>query len=117
MLKKIGILVVFLIGLFAVTGVVLAVLVTNETESTGVVTEATSPATQVESTAQAPVSVGNKVCPVTGLKIEKLGENTVEYQGKVYNLCCPDCKDGFLKNPDKYIAKVNEELAEEKTET
>ena len=106
MLKKIGILVVFLIGLFAVTGVVLAVLVTNETEST-----------QVESTAQAPVSVGNKVCPVTGLKIEKLGENTVEYQGKVYNLCCPDCKDGFLKNPDKYIAKVNEELAEEKTET
>jgi YHS domain-containing protein len=56
-----------------------------------------------------PVDVGNKICPVTG---EKIGEETkaaYEYNGKVYNFCCPMCISSFKKNPEKYIKKIEEE--------
>lgn len=56
------------------------------------------------------VNVGNKVCPVSGEAIADPGKDTVEYDGKVYNLCCPMCKEEFLKNPEKYVAKVDEEM-------
>jgi len=43
---------------------------------------------------------------------------TYEYEGKIYNFCCPMCIDEFKKDPQKYIKKVNEELqAESKKET
>jgi YHS domain-containing protein len=51
------------------------------------------------------------VCPVMGEPITNPGEYTVEYDGKVYNLCCAACKEQFLKDPAKYIAKVKEEIA------
>ena len=55
------------------------------------------------------VVVGNKVCPVSGAAIpaDQLGKETVEYNGKVYNLCCPACKETFLKDAAKY-AKIAE---------
>jgi YHS domain-containing protein len=56
------------------------------------------------------IEVGNKVCPVSGDKIDDKARATYEYQGKVYNFCCPACIDEFKKDPDKYIKKVNEEL-------
>ncbi|MDD5108638.1 MAG: YHS domain-containing protein [Candidatus Omnitrophica bacterium] len=56
------------------------------------------------------VNVGNKICPVSGEKIDEKLKVTYEYEGKVYNFCCSGCISEFKKDPDKYIKKVNEEL-------
>jgi YHS domain-containing protein len=53
--------------------------------------------------------VGNKICPVTGEKIDPKTKVTYEYDGRVYNFCCGMCVDPFKKDPQKYIKKVNEE--------
>lgn len=53
------------------------------------------------------VNVGNKICPVGGDTVD--GATTYEYQGKVYNFCCPMCIDAFKKNPEKYAAKAEAE--------
>jgi YHS domain-containing protein len=64
------------------------------------------------------INVGNKICPVLGEKINEKMKATYEYEGKIYNFCCPMCIDEFKKDPQKYIKKVNEELqAESKKET
>lgn len=55
------------------------------------------------------VNVGNTICPVLGNKVDMKNPTTVEYKGKIYNLCCPMCIDEFNKNPDKYIAKIKEQ--------
>lgn len=54
------------------------------------------------------VDVGNKICPVSGEKIDE--KATYEYQGKIYNFCCSSCVEDFKKDPGKYIKKVDEEL-------
>lgn len=95
MLKKISLIAIVLVALFSVAGFTMA----QEEES-------------MVSEAPAVVNVGNKVCPVTGLKIGNPGEYTVEKDGKVYNLCCPDCKEKFLAEPSKYTAIVDAELAQ-----
>ena len=67
----------------------------------------------VEAAKPAPVVVGNKVCPVSGTAIpaDALGKETVEYNGKVYNLCCPACKETFLKDAAKYAQIAEAEVA------
>jgi len=63
----------------------------------------------------APQNVGNKICPVSGERVDSMTPVTYEYEGKIYNFCCPMCIDQFKKDPQKYIEKVQEELrAEEK---
>lgn len=54
------------------------------------------------------VDVGNKICPVSGEKIDE--KATYEYQGKIYHFCCSSCIEDFKKDPEKYIKKVEEEL-------
>lgn len=55
------------------------------------------------------VEVGNTACPVSGESVEAMGGGSQhEYNGKVYNLCCPGCKDLFEKDPAKY-SKIAEE--------
>lgn len=57
------------------------------------------------------VNVGNKICPVSGEEIGSMGKAYhVEYEGKIYNLCCKMCSKDFKKNPEKYLEKVQEEL-------
>lgn len=56
------------------------------------------------------VKVGNKICPVSGEKIDEKLKATYEYDGKIYNFCCASCIDEFKKDPGKYIKKVEEEL-------
>jgi YHS domain-containing protein len=68
-----------------------------------------------QATSKAAVNVGNKICPVSE---ELVGEGgmqpaTYEYQGKIYNFCCPACIEEFKKDPQKYIKKVEEELKTE----
>jgi YHS domain-containing protein len=64
------------------------------------------------------VNVGNKYCPISGEEIGKgdmEGQTaTVEYKGKIYNLCCPMCKDAFLKDPEAAIKKMQEQEAKGK---
>jgi len=65
-------------------------------------------ATQV--TSKEAVNAGNKICPVSGEKIDEKFKATYEYKGKIYNFCCAMCFDAFKKDPEKYIKKVEEEL-------
>ena len=95
------------VALFAAVGVVMAQEANQTTAAPAMTTTPAAPAMT------APVNVGNTVCPVSGNKIDEPGKYTVEYQGKVYNLCSAACKDEFMKDPDKYVAKVNEEMAKE----
>ena len=68
------------------------------------------------------VEVGNKICPVSGDKIPAPGEKGTmgdepvkyEYNGKIYNLCCPMCIKDFKKNPEKYSKIAEDEVAKEK---
>ncbi len=62
------------------------------------------------------VNVGNKICPVSGEKIVEKMKAAYEYEGKIYNFCCPMCIDEFKKDPQKYIKKVGEELKTESKE-
>lgn len=55
-------------------------------------------------------NVGNKICPVSGEKINEDTKVTYEYEGKIYNFCCAMCIDEFKKDPDKYIKKIEQEL-------
>lgn len=50
--------------------------------------------------------VGNKVCPVSGEKIDENMKQTYAYKGKTYNLCCPMCVEEFKRDPEKYIEKM-----------
>lgn len=61
----------------------------------------------------AAVNVGNKICPVSGDKINEETKATYEYEGKIYNFCCPACIDEFKKEPQKYIKKIEEEKQKE----
>lgn len=61
------------------------------------------------------VEVGNKICPVSGEKVGEMGEIVkYEYNGKIYNLCCPMCQKDFSKNPEKYSKIAEDEVAKEK---
>ena len=55
------------------------------------------------------VVVGNKICPVSGEKINEDTKATYEYKGKIYNLCCAACIEAFKNNPEKYIQIAEEE--------
>jgi len=61
----------------------------------------------------AATDVGNTICPVTNEKIDPKTKATYEYQGKIYNFCCPMCIDEFKKDPDKYIKKIKDKKTEE----
>ncbi len=63
-----------------------------------------------ETASKEAVNVGNKICPVSGEKIDEKTKATYEYGGKIYNFCCAMCIDEFKKDPQKYIKKVEEEL-------
>jgi YHS domain-containing protein len=66
--------------------------------------------TQAAKQSAAAVNVGNKICPVSGDKINEKTKATYEYKGKIYNFCCSMCIAEFKKDPEKYIKKVEEEL-------
>lgn len=60
------------------------------------------------------VDVGNKICPVSGEKIDEKLKATYEYKGKTYNFCCAMCIDAFKKDPEKYIKQIEEEAKSKK---
>lgn len=57
------------------------------------------------------VEVGNKLCPVSGEKVGEMGPAIkYEYNGKIYNLCCPSCKKDFKKDPKKFSRIAEDEV-------
>lgn len=59
------------------------------------------------------IEVGNKICPVSGEGVGTMGGPLqVEYKGKLYNLCCAGCEGVFLADPEKYIAKIEDQELE-----
>lgn len=61
-------------------------------------------------TAHVIVMANNTICPVTGNAVDMKNPVTVEYKGKIYNLCCPMCPATFNSDPEKY-SKIAEEQA------
>ena len=52
-------------------------------------------------------------CPVSGEVVKKSeAKASYDYKGKTYYFCCNDCKEKFMKDPEKYIQKTT---SEEKT--
>ena len=53
------------------------------------------------------------VCPVSGKEIKKSeAKDTYEHKGKTYYFCSANCKEAFMKNPEKYIKKEKAETKE-----
>lgn len=49
-------------------------------------------------------------CPVSGEEIKKSeAKGTFEYEGKTYYFCCENCKEKFMKNPEKYAYQDSHE--------
>lgn len=47
-------------------------------------------------------------CPVSGDMLGLMGPPLkVEVNGQTVWICCPDCKDPLLADPDKYLAKLD----------
>ncbi len=45
-------------------------------------------------------------CPVSGETVKKTeAAGKYEYKGKTYYFCCPNCKEKFVKDPEKYTKK------------
>ena len=56
------------------------------------------------------IDVGNKICPVTGEKVDETARITYKYEDKIYNFCCAECIKEFKKEPETYIKKFDEKL-------
>ncbi len=47
-------------------------------------------------------------CPVSGEMLGVMGApEKIEVKGQTVWICCDDCKDKLLADPDKYLAKLN----------
>ena len=75
-------------------------------------TAAQAPVADTDAAAVA-VEVGNKICPVSGEKIDgSMGEIVkMEHNGKMYSLCCGMCTKDFNKDPDKFAAIADKEVS------
>jgi len=47
------------------------------------------------------------LCPIMGGPIDKTAY--VDYEGKRVYFCCAGCKSTFLKDPEKYVKKMESE--------
>jgi YHS domain-containing protein len=53
------------------------------------------------------LAVNQKVCPVSGEALGKMGAPLkMEVKGQTVFLCCGGCKDKLLASPDEYLAKI-----------
>lgn len=73
-------------------------------------------AASLKEAAAYPQFLGNKVvCPVSGEAFNiELVSKKLDYEGKVYYFCCPDCVALFKADPKKYLQAVEEKKGEGK---
>ena len=56
-----------------------------------------------------------KICVVSGDTLGEMGDPFVyEYQGREIKFCCKGCLKDFLKDPAKYVKKIEAEEAKAK---
>ena len=68
-------------------------------------TEAAKPAATETEVVTYPLDV----CVVSGQKLGSMGDPVVLiHKGREVKLCCAGCKGAFEKDPEKYLAKVDE---------
>jgi YHS domain-containing protein len=54
----------------------------------------------------------NLICPVMGNEVDP--DLFVDYEGRRIGFCCPPCVEKFKADPEKYLEKVDAELAARK---
>jgi YHS domain-containing protein len=54
----------------------------------------------------------NKKCPVEGGDVDP--DTSIQYKGKTIGFCCAGCDEEFKKDPAKFMAIIDKELAAEK---
>lgn len=52
------------------------------------------------------IYMDNAMCPVSDDEIEGTAPVRVEYNGRVYNLCCEPCAKHFRKFPERFSRKT-----------
>lgn len=57
----------------------------------------------------ATTAIAQKICPVMGGPINP--KIYVDYQGRRVYFCCNACPEAFKKDPEKYLQKLDAELA------
>lgn len=60
-------------------------------------------------TAAAEGEPAQKLCPVMGLAINK--NVYVDHEGRRVYFCCPACPEKFKAEPEKYLKKLDEQMA------
>ncbi len=56
-----------------------------------------------------PKSYPLDICLVDGMKLGSMGDPYLfVYQGQEIKFCCSGCKPDFLKDPDKYMKKIQD---------
>ena len=72
------------------------------------VTGSAAPKANVDTTAKfTSAMVDNKRDPSCGMPVSAGIEDTIHYKGKVLGFCSKDCRDDFLKNPEKNITAAD----------
>jgi YHS domain-containing protein len=61
----------------------------------------------IDSVKFTPAMVDNKRDPSCGMPVAAGIEDTVHYKNKVLGFCSKECKDEFLKDPDKNITAAD----------
>ena len=113
-MKRLSVLFLFVV-LFALPVLAQEVATTSTEAAMPEVNQAAMDDAQVMQVASAEkMDVGNKICPVSKEKIESMDEAVkVEYEGKIYTLCCKMCLKDFNKDPKKYIEELSKLSADE----
>jgi YHS domain-containing protein len=63
--------------------------------------------TNVDTIKFTPAMIDNKRDPSCGMSVAAGIEDTVHYKGKVLGFCSKECKDDFLKDPEKNITAAD----------
>lgn len=71
------------------------------------VTKSDTPVANVDTAKFTSAMVDNKRDPSCGMPVSADIEDTVHYKGKVLGFCSKDCKDDFLKDPEKNITAAD----------
>jgi len=51
-----------------------------------------------------------KICPVSGEELTEMSAPIkIDVNGRTVFLCCEDCKAPIMKNPEKYLSKLDEQ--------
>jgi YHS domain-containing protein len=104
-----------LVAIFLITVFAFAAIADNKKKTTTVkkasttakVAKSTPAATTEDKKEEEAMPVTNKLCPVSGGKVNP--QYRTEYNGQYVYVCCQGCLDEFKKDPEKFVAKMSKE--------